>query len=116
VTAAPQPAREAERTQPKPKPTITGSIKALFRTAAKAVAERINDAPRPKTRRRKSGEDTRELFARARHMATRQTRPRAAATGYLADPLDWQPWQNADLGSHAASSYTLGQDQFTPKL
>jgi hypothetical protein len=99
--------------------TIIGGLKSLFRAVAKAVAERIDGAPRPtKARRRKSGEDTRELFPRARHMATARAKPIAAATAYLAQTLDWlQLWEhNADVGSNAASSYTAGQDQFTPKL
>jgi hypothetical protein len=82
------------------------------------VAERVTEALRPKTRRRKSGDDTRELFPRARHMMTKRAKPHAAATATLAETLDWlQLWENnADIGSHAASGYNAEQSQFRPQL
>ena len=81
------------------------------------MADRVTETLRPKTRRRKSGDDTRELFPRARHLA-RRTTPRAAATAYLAETLDWlHLWDNnADIGSHAASSYNAEQSHSRPQL
>jgi len=81
------------------------------------VATKIGDM-RPTARRRRSGEDTRELFPRARHMATRRTRPASHAAATLAETLDWlQLWHNnADIGSNAASSYNAEQSHFRPQL
>jgi hypothetical protein len=50
---------------------------------------------------------------------TRRTSPRAAATTYLAETLDWlHLWDNnADLGRHAASSSDAEQQShFRPQL
>jgi hypothetical protein len=73
---------------------------------------------RPKTRRRRSGEDTRELFLHARHLATMRATPISTAIAYLADTLDWlQLWHHTtDCGNEAASSYNDTPNQFTPKL
>jgi hypothetical protein len=79
--------------------------------AAKSLTGRTKDAPQPKkTKRRKSGEDTRDAFPPAmRAVAWRDAwQSRATATkSYLSETLDWlNLWQsNACIGSGFSSSY-----------
>lgn len=93
--------------------TITGGIKELFRKAAKAVTGRADDAPRPKTRRRKKGEDTRDAFpAAARLMAGHHARRQHAnaASTFLSETLDW-----LNLWNHnTAATGSPGSDSNTP--
>jgi hypothetical protein len=63
----------------------------MFRATAKAVT-RIAAEPQPKTRRRRSGEDSRELFpvAARRHIRRVQaTHVYATASIFLSETLDW---------------------------
>ena len=104
----------AERSKPR---TIIGEIRRLFRAAAKAVVERVADILQPKTRRRRSGEDTRELFPRAWRRAAAHKIPasHATATVYLADTLDWlQLWHpTTEFGGDPASSYNASPTHFS---
>lgn len=75
--------------------TIAGAIKGLFRKAAKAGTFRPAGTPRPKTRRRKGGEDTHAAFPKAWRATMTRTRPAfAAASIFMSATLDWlHLWQ-----------------------
>jgi hypothetical protein len=72
----------------------------LFRAVAKAVTPRA-EQPKPKTRRRRRGEDTHDLFLRAWRMATIRTRIAAytAASIFMSETLDWLHWQHGYTAS-----------------
>ena len=92
-------------------------IKALFRAVAKAITPHA-EQPKSKTRRRRRGEDTRDLFPRAWGTATIRTRIAAytAASIFMSETLDWLHWQHGYTASgseHDSAANTAG-NHFSP--
>ena len=101
--------------------TIAGTIRRLFRDVAKAITRAL-DAPQPKIRRRRSGEDARDPFpAVARKMARRaatQTQPHVAASICLSETLDWlHLWHNdAAASGYPGGAFDMKSNHLSPHL
>jgi hypothetical protein len=78
----------------------------------KAITPRA-EQPKPTTRRRRRGEDTRDLFPRAWRMATIRTRiaAYAAASIFMSETLDWLHWEHgytASSSEHESAANVTG--------
>jgi hypothetical protein len=79
--------------------------------------------PKPKTRRRKSGEDTRAAFPAAAGKIARNTsrppRAYAAASIIMSETLDWlHIWHHHDaaVGSDQGNGFNTSQNHLSPRL